>query len=197
VPCLLRQASRSLRRPKNHDDEYRFLGVLRHEACFNVAGIEGPPDAARVGGEALVAVPGTTKGAEGDGRWEPPGGIVELDETIEDAVRREVEEETGARVEVERLTGVYKNMARGIVALVFRCRLLSTPVAQSDEARRVEWQDLERIPELMDSAYAVRVVDAQDHVTSARAHDGVSLTTSSRAPSHKSEGQDGATAEAP
>jgi 8-oxo-dGTP diphosphatase len=56
-------------------------------------------------------------------QWEPPGGVLELNETFEDGVRREVREETGVDVEVERLTGVYKNMPRGIVAaLVFRCR---------------------------------------------------------------------------
>lgn len=36
--------------------------------------------------------------------------------------RREVREETGIEIEIERLTGVYKNMELGVVALVFRCR---------------------------------------------------------------------------
>ncbi len=35
---------------------------------------------------------------------------------------REVLEETGIHVEVDELTGVYKNLPRGIVALVFRCK---------------------------------------------------------------------------
>jgi 8-oxo-dGTP diphosphatase len=52
-----------------------------------------------------------------NGRWEPPGGILERDETFEEGVVREVAEETGITVGVERLTGVYKNMTRGIVAL--------------------------------------------------------------------------------
>ena len=38
------------------------------------------------------------------GQWQPPGGILQLDETFEDGVRREVAEETGVAVEVERLT---------------------------------------------------------------------------------------------
>jgi 8-oxo-dGTP pyrophosphatase MutT (NUDIX family) len=59
-----------------------------------------------------------------NGHWEAPGGILERDETFEEGVIREVTEETGVTVEVERLTGVYKNMARGIVALVYRCRPL-------------------------------------------------------------------------
>jgi len=55
-----------------------------------------------------------------NGKWEPPGGVLELDEQITAGLRREVREETGLDVEPERLTGVYKNMAQGIVALVFR-----------------------------------------------------------------------------
>ena len=40
--------------------------------------------------------------------WEPPGGVLELDETIEAGLRREVCEETGLMVEPVALTGVYK-----------------------------------------------------------------------------------------
>lgn len=57
-----------------------------------------------------------------NGTWELPGGVLELDETPETGVRREVLEETGIHVEVDELTGVYKNTTRGIVALVFRCK---------------------------------------------------------------------------
>ncbi|MFI0486011.1 NUDIX domain-containing protein [Actinomadura sp. 9N215] len=45
-----------------------------------------------------------------DGRWAPPGGVLELDETPFEGVVREVFEETGVKVEPDRLTGVYKNM---------------------------------------------------------------------------------------
>lgn len=58
-----------------------------------------------------------------NGTWELPGGVLELTEVPEDGVRREVLEETGIHVEVGGLTGVYKNIAAGVVALVFRCKL--------------------------------------------------------------------------
>jgi hypothetical protein len=40
---------------------------------------------------------------------------------------------------VERLTGVYKNMTVGVVALVFRCRPESGREQLSDESTAVAW----------------------------------------------------------
>jgi ADP-ribose pyrophosphatase YjhB (NUDIX family) len=58
---------------------------------------------------------------------EPPGGVLERDEMITDGLLREIKEETGLIVEPITLTGVYKNMSKGIVALVFRCRQTVAP----------------------------------------------------------------------
>ena len=113
-----------------------------------------------------------------NGHWEPPGGVLELHEQFEEGVRREVHEETGMNVHVERLTGVYKNLTRGVVALVFRCSPLGDPDPVSDEAAKIRWADLAEISDLMDPAYAVRVVDAFGESTVTRAHDGVRLVVS-------------------
>src|SRR6516162_1836375 len=72
-----------------------------------------------------------------DGRWVPPGGVLELDESPADGVAREVLEETGIQVRAERLTGVYKNMRLGVVTLAFRCRVIDANAHASDEARRI------------------------------------------------------------
>src|SRR3954464_15525199 len=74
-----------------------------------------------------------------NGRWEPPGGILERDETFEEGVAREVAEETGVNVEVDRLTGVYKNMTRGIVALVYRCHAVAGTAHPTGESAAIDW----------------------------------------------------------
>ena len=108
-------------------------------------------------------------------QWEPPGGVLELNETFEHGVRREVREETGVDVEVERLTGVYKNMRRNVVALVFRCRPLGAGLQTTPEAVRVDWLTVDEITQNMTAAYAVRVTDALSDSPNARVHDGIDL----------------------
>ena len=112
-----------------------------------------------------------------NGRWEPPGGVLEPGETIEEGARREVAEETGFRVTIDRLTGVYKNMNRAVVALVFRCSVVNEqPHATDGESTAVRWVDPATVASLMDPAYAIRITDAlSDGPPATRAHDGVHL----------------------
>ena len=109
--------------------------------------------------------------------WEPPGGVLELDETIQDGLRREVREETGLDVEPDALTGVYKNMPRGIIALVFRCKVTGGQLATNDEVTAFRWADEADVCQLTSEAYAVRLLDAiHDGVPPAiRQHDGTRL----------------------
>ena len=110
-------------------------------------------------------------------RWEPPGGVLELAETIHDGLRREVREETGLDVEPVTLTGVYKNMTRGIIALVFRCKITGGDLTTTDEASAFRWATEPELPELMPAAYAIRVQDAlhEPTTTAIRPHDGTHL----------------------
>jgi len=110
-----------------------------------------------------------------NGHWEPPGGVLELDETFEEGVKREVLEETGVHVEVERLTGVYKNMKRGIVALVFRCSPTTGHPHKTIESARVEWIESSKAESMMSEAYAIRLTDAFTDACNIRNHDGTRL----------------------
>ena len=111
-----------------------------------------------------------------DGRWVPPGGVLELAETPSEGVAREVLEETGIKVQAEQLTGVYKNMRRGVVSLAFRCSVIGGHTHPSDEARKVAWLTVDEAKQDMVEARAVRVTDAlSDKAPFVRAHDGTRL----------------------
>jgi ADP-ribose pyrophosphatase YjhB (NUDIX family) len=113
-----------------------------------------------------------------NGHWEPPGGVLELAESIRDGLVREIEEETGVLVEPVALTGVYKNMTRGVVALVFRCRPLSRDATSGAEAAECRWLDAADVANLMTEAYAVRLLDALgDGPPLIRHHDGARVST--------------------
>lgn len=109
--------------------------------------------------------------------WEPPGGILEREESIQEGVCREVREETGLSVTPLNLSGVYKNMSRGIVSLVFRCQVLNGELTTNDEVSDFRWATREEVASLVDEAFAVRVLDAlEEHTAPAvRQHDGVHL----------------------
>jgi 8-oxo-dGTP diphosphatase len=109
--------------------------------------------------------------------WEPPGGVLELCETIHDGLRREIREETGLDIEPDRLTGVYKNMPRGIIALVFRCKITGGQLTTNDEVTAFRWADQDAIRQLTTEAYAIRLLDAMRTETApaVREHDGTRL----------------------
>lgn len=112
-----------------------------------------------------------------NGHWEPPGGVLELGETIEDGLRREVREETGLDIEPGPLTGVYKNMVRGVVALVFRCKIIGGSLGSSEEATAFQWADTNEVTHLASDAYAIRVIDAlaASAPPAIRHHDGLKV----------------------
>ncbi|GAA2013582.1 NUDIX domain-containing protein [Nocardiopsis rhodophaea] len=111
-----------------------------------------------------------------DGRWVPPGGVLELDETPESAVVREVREETGVDVTPVRLVGVYKNMKLGVVSLAFLCEPIGGQEQTSEEATVVSWLTPEEAMEAAPEARGVRISDAlAEGGPFVRVHDGTWL----------------------
>ncbi|MCJ7572314.1 MAG: NUDIX hydrolase [Candidatus Thermoplasmatota archaeon] len=85
-------------------------------------------------------------------RWALPGGYVEYGEKVEDAVIREVLEETGLKVEIKKLFGVYSDPDRDprghTVTIVYLMNAIDGKLESDDDASDVRFFELEKLPEL-------------------------------------------------
>ena len=95
-----------------------------------------------------------------DGKWNLPGGHVEAKEAPWDTVVREVREELGFEVRVERLLGVYSVPSQDDLVLTFICSPGSGDVRPSDEIDEVEWFEAGRLPTPMRERHHGRARDA-------------------------------------
>lgn len=106
-----------------------------------------------------------------NGLWGLPGGSVEIGESVTTAIIREVREETGLAVEVERLVGVYSNPAYQIVRYrdgnvvhyintLMTCRIVGGALQTCDESLELKFFDSAHLPGDMLLTHRIRVEDA-------------------------------------
>jgi ADP-ribose pyrophosphatase YjhB (NUDIX family) len=106
-----------------------------------------------------------------NGLWGLPGGSVEIGESVTTAIVREVREETGLAVEVERLVGVYSDPAFQVVRYkdgnvvhyintLMTCRVVAGALQTCDESLELKFFDPNRLPGDMLATHRIRVEDA-------------------------------------
>jgi 8-oxo-dGTP diphosphatase len=73
--------------------------------------------------------------------WALPGGFVEYNETVENAVLREAKEETGLEVKIEKLVGIYSEPGRDprghTVSAAFLCKATGGNLKADTDAKEV------------------------------------------------------------
>lgn len=85
--------------------------------------------------------------------WEPPGGIVELGESIRDGAIREVKEEAGIDVEITKFCGVFQSVSKGVVATMWLGRAIGGELTTSEESLEVGFFTVEQAKELITHPY--------------------------------------------
>lgn len=84
--------------------------------------------------------------------WALPGGFVEYGEKVEKAVVREAKEETGLKVEVIELVGVYSDPKRDprghTVGVAYLCKKKGGELKADSDAKEVRWWNTKKLPKL-------------------------------------------------
>ena len=117
----------------------------RYNNGYNI-GVGG----AVVRGEQLLLVRRASR--HGRGNWQLPGGFIEPDETIEQAVVREVQEEAGVLSEVEAVLGLRSrydpDSGNGIYVVLLLKPISGEPTADGREVDHAGYFTLEQIRQL-------------------------------------------------
>lgn len=86
------------------------------------------------------------------GKWALPGGFVEYGETTEEAIKREVLEETGLKTHIIELIGVYSEPNRDprghTISIVYRLQKSGGKLESGDDAADVKFFDVDHLPDL-------------------------------------------------
>lgn len=88
-----------------------------------------------------------------EGCWAFPGGFMNMDETTEQCARRELEEETGLKVNDLHQIGAFSKVGRdprGRTITVAYLAIIDKPISVvgQDDAAKAEWWPLSSLPQL-------------------------------------------------
>jgi len=92
--------------------------------------------------------------------WEFPGGMVEPGESLQEALIREIFEESGIHATVTGFIGIYKNIKSDIVNIDFCCKYEFGTPTTSKESLEVDWFQMNEVIQMMENPlYKTRITN--------------------------------------
>jgi ADP-ribose pyrophosphatase YjhB (NUDIX family) len=82
------------------------------------------------------------------GCWSFPSGFVDAGEVVEEAASREVEEETGLKVRIDRLLGVFSDAGNRTVFVAYAGKVVGGRMEAGEECIEVRAFDPAELPEM-------------------------------------------------
>ncbi|MDP3996513.1 MAG: NUDIX domain-containing protein [bacterium] len=92
--------------------------------------------------------------------WSLPGGGLERGESPWEGVKREIKEETGFDTDIVSLAGVYSKPDVDEVVLSFICKVSGGEITLNDEADKIEYFDVGKLPQNISEKQVERIRDA-------------------------------------
>lgn len=91
--------------------------------------------------------------------WDLPSGGMEAGETIPEALIREVKEETGLKVKLLRLVGVYHNYRRNVIIFLFLVKVLAGKLTVNQEADKFGYFHYRKLPDNLVPKHKERILN--------------------------------------
>ncbi len=110
------------------------------------------------------------------GLWEFPGGSVEFGETLADALRREMSEEYGIKIEVGELLDVVDHILPGEkqhwISPTFICRILSGEphILEPGKSAEIGWFSPDEVPDDLSVVSRVNLEHYRKKITAKESH---------------------------
>lgn len=113
-------------------------------------------------GAILLGLKGRACSKEFEGKWVTPGGRVNFGEPLEEAVKREVKEETGLEVEIRRWLPPQELIQDSIHFVFFVCEALKVGgnLSPGDDLTFAQWFDEQSIKQVDSTPITVRATES-------------------------------------
>lgn len=85
------------------------------------------------------------------GRWDLPGGFLELNETLEKGLKREIREELGVEIKIGDFIGSFVDRYAGmewIINLYYFAKISKGKLKPDDDVAEIKWFEINKIPKL-------------------------------------------------